>query len=43
MTQAIDIYKPRYIAVTLAQLQALNDTSLVMKYDKNVLTITVLR
>ena len=33
---AVDIYKPRYIAVTLAQLQALNDTSLVMKYDKNV-------
>ena len=28
MTQAIDIYKPRYIAVTLAQLQALNDNHL---------------
>jgi len=32
----VDIYKPRFIAVTLAQLQALNDTALVMKYDKSV-------
>ena len=34
MTVNVDLYKPRHIAVTLAQLQALNDTSLVMKYDK---------
>ena len=36
MTVNVDLYKPRHIAVTLAQLQALNDTSLVMKYDKNI-------